>query len=44
LERPKKNTKKTTEAALSSHVATLDTAPDDMADPQMAFVTLKRNF
>jgi hypothetical protein len=37
LERSKKNVKKVTEAALSSYVATLDTAPDDMADPQMAF-------
>lgn len=33
----KKNIKKVTEAALSSYVATLGTAPDDMADPQMAF-------
>jgi len=33
----KKNIKKVTEAALSSYVATLDTAPDVMADPQMAF-------
>lgn len=33
----KKNIKKVTEAALSSYVATLDTAPEAMADPQMAF-------
>ncbi len=33
----KKNIKKVTESALSSYVATLDTAPDSMADPQMAF-------
>jgi hypothetical protein len=33
----KKNIKKVTEAALSSYVATLDTAPDSMADPHMAF-------
>lgn len=36
LER-KKNIKKVTEAALSSYVATLDTAPDSMADSCMAF-------
>ena len=33
----KKNIKKVTEAALSSSVATLDTAPEAMVDPQMAF-------
>jgi len=38
LERSKKTIKKVTEAALSSYVATLDTAPDAMSDPQMAFV------
>lgn len=37
LERSNKNIKKVTESALSSYVATLDTAPDAMADPQMAF-------
>jgi hypothetical protein len=37
LERSKKNVKKITEAALSSYVATLDTASDAMADPEMAF-------
>jgi len=37
MERSKKNVKKVTEAALSSYVATLETAPDSMADPQMAF-------
>ena len=33
----KKNVKKATDAALSSYVATKDTAPESMADPQMAF-------
>jgi len=33
-----KNNKKVTEAALSSYVATLETAPEVMAAPQMAFV------
>ncbi len=33
----KKNIKKVTEAALSSYVATLDTAQEAMSDPQMAF-------
>ncbi len=37
MEQSNKNVKKVTEAALSSYVATLDTAPDDMADPQMSF-------
>jgi hypothetical protein len=37
MEQSKKNLKKVTEAALSSYVATRDAAPDDMADPQMAF-------
>lgn len=37
LERSKTNIKKVTEAALSSYIATLDTAPEAMADPQMAF-------
>lgn len=37
LERSKKNLKKVTEAALSSYVATLDTAPGAMSAPQMAF-------
>lgn len=37
MERSKKTIKKITEVALSSYVATLDTAPDSMADPQMAF-------
>ncbi len=37
MERSKKSIKKVTEAALSSYVATLDTAPDALADPQMAF-------
>ncbi len=33
----KKNVKKVTDAALSSYVATLDTAQEAMADPRMAF-------
>lgn len=37
MERSKKNVKKVTDAALSSYVATLDTAQEAMTDPQMAF-------
>lgn len=37
LGQSKKNVKKATEAALSSYVATKDTAPESMADLHMAF-------
>lgn len=37
LERSKKNTKKATEAALSSYVVMQEAEPDTMADPQMGF-------
>ena len=38
MEQSKKNIKKVTEAALSSYVATLDTAPDSMAEDRKSVV------